>query len=396
MNKNISTHLDKNKKIELGSFYTPEVIVDKIYEFIDDFLSEKNIEKSNIIYFDNSCGCGAFYKKDRNFVLADIDEQAVNFMKNNFSIKNIICTNSIKDVSRKKFNIPEKSFLINIGNPPYNDITSEIKQGQKGVFDCDPDIFDRDLGVTFIKSFNKLQSDLICIIHPLSYLIKQANFNRLKNFSLNYKLIKGEIFSSELFNGTGKTKFPIVIALYQRGKGMDYDHIKSFNFSIFNSDKNFILKNFLTTDGFIDKYPSKYIKNEISSLNLYYYTFRDINSLKRNRDFILEPNYNSISISLENLYKYSYLYTFKKLFNPQNLWIYGNLSPLLDKSLEASKKDYIIFSILDSGLEKKLTIEQKHLIKNYYKISYKDYHKQSFLSDIKSKLLQNISNLVII
>ena len=88
MNKNISTHLDKNKKIELGSFYTPEVIVDKIYEFIDDFLSEKNIEKSNIIYFDNSCGCGAFYKKDRNFVLADIDEQAVNFMKNNFPLWN--------------------------------------------------------------------------------------------------------------------------------------------------------------------------------------------------------------------------------------------------------------------------------------------------------------------
>ncbi|MBU3968652.1 hypothetical protein KJ991_00320 [Patescibacteria group bacterium] len=396
MNKNVSVHLNKDKKIELGSFYTPEIIVDKIYEFIDSFLSKQNIKKSNIVYFDNACGCGAFYKENRNFILADIDKRAVDFMKNNFSIRNIVCTNSIKDVSRKKFNISSKSFLINVGNPPYNDITSEIKQGKKGIFDCDTDLFDRDLGITFIKSFNKLESDLVCIIHPLSYLIKQTNFNRFKNFKDNYKLVKGEIFSSELFNGTGKTKFPIVMALYQRGQGMDYDYIRNFDFSIFNNNKSFILKNFLTTDGFIDKYPSKILKKNPSSLDLYYYTFRDINSLKRNRDFVLEPNYNSISISLENLYKYSYLYTFKKLFNPQNLWIYGNLSPLLDKSLEDFKKDYIVFSIVDSGLGKKLSVEQKQLIKKHYGISYKDYNEPSFLNDLKIKLSQNISNLVII
>src|SRR3989339_790430 len=383
MNKNISNHLNKGKQIELGSFYTPEIIVDRAYSFIDNFLSEQKIDKSDITYFDNACGCGAFFRKDRNFVLADIDKEAVNFMKDNFSVDNILCINSIKDVSRKKFNISEKSFLINVGNPPYNDITSEIKQGEKGIFDCDEDIFDRDLGITFIKSFNKLKSDLVCVIHPLSYLIKQTNFNRFKSFKDNYKLIKGEIFSSELFNGTGKTKFPIIIALYQRGRGMNYDYIRNFRFSIFKNDKSFILREFLTTDGFIDKYPSKYIENSTSSLNLYYYTFRDINSLKRNRDFVLKPNYNSISISLENLYKYSYLYTFKKLFNPQNLWIYGNLSPLLDKSLEDFKKDYVVFSIVDSGLEKRLTKEQKQLIKKHYNINYKDYNKQSFLDDIK-------------
>ena len=396
MNKNISIHLEKRKQIELGSFYTPEIIVKKVFNFVDDFLSENKIDKSNAVYFDNACGCGAFYRSDKNFVLSDIDKRAVDFMRNDLFAKNVIHTNSIKDVSRDKFKISKLAFLINVGNPPYNDITSEIRQGEKGVFDCDYDIFDRDLGITFIKSFDKLHSDLVCIVHPLSYLIKQANFNRLKNFKNNYKLIKGEIFSSELFNGTGKTKFPIVIAMYKKGGGMDFEYIRNFEFSVFDSQQKFILKKFLTTDGFIEKYPSKFIKNGSPSFGLYYYTFRDINSLKRNRDFILEPNYNSIYVSLENLYKYSYLYTFKKLFNPQNIWIYGNLSPLLDKSLENNKRDYIVFSIIDSGLQDKLTKEQKQLIKQYYNISYKDYNKKHFIDDIRNKLIKNISNLMII
>lgn len=395
MNKNTSTHLNKDKQVQLGSYYTPERIVDIVYNFVDGFLNKKNIDKKNVIYFDNACGCGAFYKNDRKFVMADIDGVAVDFMEKNFSIDNVICTNSIKDVSRNKFNISEKSFLINIGNPPYNDVTSEIRQGEKGVVDCDVDILDRDMGVTFIKSFDKLKSDLVCVVHPLSYLIKEANFKRLKLFKDNYKLIRGEIFSSELFSGTGKTKFPIVVALYERGQGMDYEYLRNFKFSILDSKEVFVLKNFKTTDGIVNKYPSKF-SNVKSPIDLYYYTFRDINSLKRNRDFLLEPNYNSISVSLEDLYKYSYLYAFKKLFNPKNIWIYGNLSPLLDESLINNKKDYIVFSIIDSGLYKKLSDKQKETIKKFYGISSKDYDKQNFLDDVRNRVLNNISNLAII
>lgn len=41
---------------------------------------------------------------------------------------------------------------------------------------CDEDLFDRDLGVSFLKSYNKLKADVICILHLLSYLIKKTNF----------------------------------------------------------------------------------------------------------------------------------------------------------------------------------------------------------------------------
>ena len=385
----IQNHLSLNKQIELGSFYTPDYLVDRMYKIIDKYLTKNNIEEKKILYFDNACGYGAFYKKEKRFVLSDIDNIAIERLKNDFNLKdNFYITNALQDVNRKKYNIKENDFLINIGNPPYNDTTSIIKSGKKGNFVCDNDIVDRDLGVSFLKSYNKLKSDIICVLHPLSYLIKKSNFERLGDFNKNYKLIYGEIFSSEHFSGTGKTKFPILIAFYERNKeGMDYEYIKKFNFNILNKKEKFILNNFKTTDGFIHKYPNgHYVKNETG---IFYYTFRDINSLKRNKDFLLEDNYNAINISIEDLYKYSYLYAFKKLFNPKDLWLYGNLSPLLDENLEKNKKDYVLFSILDSGLYKNLNKNIKAKIKSYYKIE----KEKADLESIKNKIFINIQNI---
>ena len=48
-----------------------------------------------------------------------------------------------------------------------------------------------------MKAFAKLNQS-ICILHPLSYLIKNSNFNSLKQFTEKYKLIKIP-FSSSLF-----------------------------------------------------------------------------------------------------------------------------------------------------------------------------------------------------
>ena len=120
-----------------------------------------------------------------------------------------------------------------IGNPPYNDITSEFRSGEKGENICDEDLRDRDLGVSFLRSYNKLKADMVCILHPLSYLIKEANFKRLREFRENYKLTKAEIFSSALFSGTGFGKFPIIVALYERNiSGMDFNYIRGFGFNI--------------------------------------------------------------------------------------------------------------------------------------------------------------------
>ncbi len=317
----IQKHLTKQKQIELGSFYTPDYLVDKMYSIIDDYLNSNNINKKSILFFDNASGYGAFYRPNRDFIMADIDEKAIEKIKKKLRIKNksLFITNSLENVSRNKFNINKDKFLINIGNPPYNDTTSIINNGKKGNFSCDLDLVDRDMGISFLKSFNKLKSDIVCVLHPLSYLIKEANFKRLKDFKDNYRIIYGEIFSSEHFSGTGKTKFPIVLALYERShSGMDFSYIKNFNFNILNQKKKFKLLNFKTTDGFIYKYP-KEVFNMNNFSGFYYYTFRDINSLKRNSDFLFERNYNSISISIDELYKYAYLYSFKKLFSPKDI-----------------------------------------------------------------------------
>src|SRR5690606_13910939 len=100
--------------------------------------------------------------------------------------------------------------------------TSEFRNGRKGRNEADADLQDRDLGVSFLRSYERLRADVVCVLHPLSYLIKRANFRRLKEFAAHYRLRRGLLFSSARFGQTGGTKLPVVIALYERGAGMDY------------------------------------------------------------------------------------------------------------------------------------------------------------------------------
>jgi hypothetical protein len=257
-----------------------------------------------------------------------------------------------------------------IGNPPYNDTTSEFKNGEKGQNICDEDLYDRDLGISFLKSYHKLKADIVCVLHPLSYLIKEANFKRLRDFKDNYKLIRGEIFSSALFHGTGTGKFPILVALYERNpSGMTFDYIKQFQFDILNSMKKFILSEYKTTDGYINKYPPR--KNDIkdSPIGLYYYSFRDFNSLRKNASFITKNHPNGIVVTLENFYKYSYLYSLKSLFNPENLWLYGNLSPLVNiEEVEQNKKLYVSYAIKTNKVFEEMKNSIPRKIAEFYKV----------------------------
>jgi len=259
-----------------------------------------------------------------------------------------------------------------IGNPPYNDTTSEFKNGEKGQNICDEDLFDRDLGVSFLKSYHKLKANVVCVLHPLSYLIKETNFKRLKDFKNNYKLIRGEIFSSALFHGTGTVKFPILVALYEKNPlGMTFEYIRQFQFDILNSDKKFILSNYNTTDGYINKYPPR--KNDItdSPIGLYYWTFRDMNSLKKNTSFITKKHPNGVVVSLENFYKYAYLYSLKNLFNPEDAWLYGNLSPLVNtEDVQQNKKLYILYAIKTNKILRDMDNSILKKIGNYYKIKF--------------------------
>lgn len=368
-------HLSLQEKIVLGGFYTPPDIIRKVKEMLHSFLNF-----DNLIIADLAGGCGAFILpfKQYNYRIADCDEKAVSYLKKHFNSQNVILTNSLINVSRKKFNIPEDNHLIIVGNPPYNDTTSEYKKGQKGSVISDPDIYDRDLGISFLKAFNKLKADVICILHPLSYLIKETNFKRLRDFVKNYNLIESFIFPSTKFKDTSEASaFPVTISLYRRDKnGMSYDDIKNFRFKILDDDKKFfILNRYTTTDGYINKYPPR--KNDAiqeSPLNIYYYSFRDLNSILRNASFIGRKYENSVVVTLDNFYKYAYLYIIKKLLKFKNRWLFGNMSPLVDINFVESNKDLMVYYAINTHpFFKNMDKNKLNLIKKYYNLNNKNF-----------------------
>lgn len=371
MQVHLAEHLPKKTKIQLGGYYTPKVLVNKILSFINPYL-ENN--KKEAIIFDNAGGCGAFLMDFRqyDYRIADCDLNACDFLKQYFNPHRVFHTNSLKEVSRDKYSIPSSAFLIMVGNPPYNDTTSEFKSGEKGKNLCDEDLYDRDIGVSFLKSFHKLNADVVCVLHPLSYLIKEANFKRLRDFKDNYKLIKGEIFSSVLFRGTGTGKFPILVSIYEKNPdGMTFEEIRNFRFNISDKDKTFVLSNFITTDGYINKYPPR--KNDVqkSPIDLYYYSFRDFNSLKKNTSFLTKQHPNGIVVTLENFYKYAYLYSLKRLFNPEDAWLYGNLSPLVNiEEVQQNKKLYILYALKTNKALREMNNSIFKKITNYYKVRF--------------------------
>jgi hypothetical protein len=338
--------LDDKKKSNLGKYYTPEHLVMLIRNLAYPYI------KNNSVIFDPAAGCGAFLEifKNQNIVGADIDEDAIYILKS-LGFSNAIYDNSLLNVSRHKYKIGESDHLIIVGNPPYNDVTSLSKKfggnaKEKLDINMDIDIKSQDYGISFLKAYNKLAADVICVLHPLSYLIKKSNFSKLskkfndnlsennRSFSCNYILKDAVMFSSQEFPDTGSTPFPIIAALYIKDRrGMDYNYIKNFKFKILNDDRTFKLKNIQTIDdnNYIRKYPPlKALKGVPSDIGLYMYNIRDINSLLANGNVTDKINYNAhITIDYKDLYKYAYLNCFKRYFKKD--FIFGNLSPIVNQ-----------------------------------------------------------------
>lgn len=324
-------HLSHIDRINLGSYYTPEAIVDLAY-----FILQKNIpDIKDFTILDSSCGYGSFLAKKniaKKLVGADVDEKAILEAKRMDNVS-FICQNSLSNVCRKNLMIDYGEKLIIIGNPPYNDTTSIIRNSIKGSSvqnEIDPDIKTRDLGMSFFLSYNKLAADYICVLHPLSYLIKRANFALLSKFTGNYKLIDGIIISSHEFSDTSRTMaFPILIALYRKDQsGMDYDYIRNYQFKV-KDDGFFRLKDFDTIVNYVQKYPNKKYLNKNDKPVAKFWTLRDINALKRNRTFINDDTYNTVYVMKEKLPYYCYIDIFKQYANKMPYFI-GNCDIIID------------------------------------------------------------------
>ncbi len=349
-------HLSKNDIIKNGSIFTPLHITKLVFNNLKKYIF------STDIIMDFGSGYGSFINEfshlDNKIIATDSDKVSCQYLKKNFFNIKIYNENSLLNVNREKYKIKKTDEIVIIGNPPYNDITSMYKKNKKGEIICDDDIKSRDYGMSFLKMYNKLNPKYICVLHPLSYLIKKTNFSSLKEFKNNYKLIKGIIFSSKEFDSLKKFKveFPVIMGLYVRDDdGMDYNYISNFSFDVLNSNKKFVLNNIKTIDGIINKLPQK---NKINN-GLQFYTLRDMNALKRNKTFLDKDIKNGIYVSISDLYKYAWLDVLKRCFNPiNNAYIYGNLSPFLTDKLD------------DFNFKRKLVTyiyETNSIIKQFYK-----------------------------
>ncbi len=336
------THLNHIKTINYGSFYTPTKLVDIVYNMI-----HKNIKDLKYFKFiDTSCGYGSFLRYP-NSIGADYDEKALLEAKKQVPQNCILInTNSLKNVNRSKYKLLPKEKIIIIGNPPYNDTSSIIRNKIKSqICSIDEDLKRRDLGLSFLLSYAKLNADYICVLHPLSYLIKKTNFESLNMLTKNYILLDDLIVSSGEFSATSKTThFPIIIALYQKSKkGMTYKDIQEHVFKTIEG-KSFSLNKFDTLNNYVTKYPNH---NSIkpNETIAFFWTMRDINALKRTKTFIEKENYNSIRVAKNNLVFYCYADIFKEYI--QHIpYYFGNCEIMINLNNLKKLQDYFLYKSL--------------------------------------------------
>ena len=303
-------HLGKDQIINGGSFYTPARFV----EIAARWLKEDRFDSSYTVA-DTSCGYGAFFRLRSHFpknryVGNDVDPVAARVARKNFPFAEIFNRSALSGIERAMFRLgPEK--LCVVGNPPYNDVTSQIGRPIKTArHDADEAVRSRDLGISFLKSYALLDADLVLVLHPLSYLIKKANFASAKLFFDRYALRRSLVFSSHEFADTSRCgEFPIVMALYAAapGGGLTYDGVRNHPFRTLEGE-SFRLADFDYVAEHIRKYPgpARYTPE------ILFYTLRDVNALRRSRTFIAQRCANAVDVPPEALPYYCYIDLFKE------------------------------------------------------------------------------------
>jgi hypothetical protein len=339
-------HLSYKQKTNLGSFYTPPHLVRLVYEILACTGSRGGL--SVHVVLEPACGYGAFFAekfphKNVRFIGSDIDPVALKIASKKFPNVEFKKINMLSHISRSKFGIGKNEKLTIVGNPPYNDVTSRVKNKIK-TEPCkiDEKIKTRDLGLSFMLAFAKLEPDYIAVLHPLSYLIKKTNFETLNPLMQNYELIDAVVFNSQEFTETSKTNgFPIVAAVYAKSeRGTSYEQIIKRKFKTLEKQE-FSISDFDYICRYIPKYPSRYSKAD----GFKFFTMRDINALKRSRTFIEEDTANTIYIPQEKLPYYCYVDIFKDIANKLPYY-FGNLDVPFDKNnFENLKDDFFALSV---------------------------------------------------
>lgn len=310
---NVSRHLGVVGRVNLGSYYTPA----KYVRLVGEWLLKHGIGPEWTIA-DLSCGYGAFFElscveglRACRYIGNDIDSVAVAKARTFFPHVEWSELNALVHVSRQRFGMREGERVVVVGNPPYNDVTSQINQGIKtSDLSIDPDLKTRDLGMSSLLAYDKIRADYVAVLHPLSYLVKKQNFSATRAFFANYRIVEHLVFSSQEFAGTSKTAgFPVIVALYRRaeGCGLSYADVCRMWFQTVEGER-FSLSGFDYVTDEIEKYPGR---NRYSP-EILFYTLRDINALRRSRTFLSRRNANAVDVEPSKLAYYCYIDCFKR------------------------------------------------------------------------------------
>ena len=373
-------HLNYPQRVNLGAYYTKPEFVSYIYDLIRANISD--YEKYCIL--DSSCGYGSFFTADfpsSRRIGADIDLEALGNAKNLFPQVDFFHQNAVKNAHRSKYGLSKDDKVIIVGNPPYNDMTSLVRNKIKLNIsqDIDMDLRRRDLGMSFLLSFSKLGADFVCILHPLSYLIKRSNFSMLRDFVGSYKLIDSLVISSEEFSQTSKTTaFPIIAALYKRDLfGMDYPFIENYEFKT-KENKVFKLSHFDPISRYINKYPNSK-SADLKDIVAKFWTLRDINALKRNKTFIQKECKNAVFVTKEKLDYFCYVDVFKR-YTSHIPYYLGNCDIMIDNQSFVGLKPLFRYESICANphLSSKVEIpkihNQKEKIDDYFKNLLGDHY----------------------
>ncbi len=330
-------HLGYSERVNLGSYYTGSEYVSIVWDFIRPFIG------TNSVLLDSSCGYGNFLLESENVRLLgnDIDALAAETARKRKPSARIFNLNALTNPSRAAYGISEDEELIVVGNPPYNDKTSMVRNDTKRqIYEIDPDLASRDLGISFLRSYEKLAADYVCVLHPLSYLVKKANFSALGQFAKSYRLIDSQIISSGVFAQTSRcVQFPIIIALYKKDFwGMDYPYIESYKFRT-SDKKSFSLNELDFIGNYLNKYPTK--SSSLQEDDLFFFTMRDLNALKRNRTFVESYGTNTIIVDKKKLDYYIYADVVKD-FSYVFPYYFGNLDVIINSRLFSIYRDSFI------------------------------------------------------
>src|SRR3990167_280766 len=144
-------HLNYINSVNLGSYYTPEIIVNLAY-----FILQKNVPNiKDFTILDSSCGYGSFLTKKniaKKLIGVDIDEKTIFDAKKRINDVYFTYQNSLLNVNRSSLTIKSNEKIITIGNPPHNDTTSAIRN-----FIKDTSIQDKiDFNIKKLGNFTKL------------------------------------------------------------------------------------------------------------------------------------------------------------------------------------------------------------------------------------------------